>query len=578
MNLHWESLTEMERRVLRERCFESFEVFIQCYFYWVQGQRFIWNWHHTYVCEELQGVVEGRCARLILNCPPGATKTEIFSIHLAAWCIARSIHMNRIAQAAGVNELPGHSTRWLPVSYSDDLVRENTSRVRDILMSEQFQWMWEVTASADTNQKHNWEFYDEFGNRHAMYGTSLNGQVMGRRAGFMEEGFTGIALIDDPLPSKDDGYFNQINKSNKRLNRVMRSRLAHDRVPIVMMQQRISKGDSTDYLMGPKSPDTWRRVKVPAVIDREYVDNLPAHIRRECIADTGFKSKPVSYWEWKEPLASLLTMKKADPYLYSSQYQQEPDEAQLAGLIFGKEIAQLVAQGRALSFIPVEPSLPVDTYWDLGMDDDMSIWLVQRFGMEIRLVAFYKNHDAGMEHYINWLHDFRDMFGIRFGVHYGPHDLEVRELTTGKSRKDTAKRMGIAIITKERPRLKRDAIEPMRPLFNRIWVDTTRCETDCLLGYNGRDSEATWEEGRGGWSALKKYHREYDEEREVFKPEPAHDWASHPTDALLNLGLTDKSLKPKSGQDMGEDTFTPAGRGRQLQTTPPGRAGSWQGS
>lgn len=575
MNLHWESLTDLERAVLRERCAESFDVFIQCFFYWVQGQRFIWNWHHTMICGELVDVVEGRESRTIINCPPGATKTEIFSIHLAAWCVARSIHMNRKAQAAGVNELPGRSTRWLPVSYSDDLVRENTSRVRDILMSEQFIWMWELEASADTNQKHNWEFYDEFGNRHAMYGTSLGGQVMGRRAGFMEDGFTGILLIDDPLPSKDDGSFTQVNKSNKRLNRILRSRLAHDRIPIVMIQQRITKGDSTDFLMGPKSPDKWRRVKVPAVIDREYVDNLPPAIRRECIADTGFKGKPVSYWQWKEPLDVLLALKKSDLYLFSSQYQQEPDEAALEGLIFGKEIAALIAQGRALPFIPIEPSLPVETYWDLGIDDDMSIWFVQRFGKEIRLVSFYKNHDTGMEHYINYLHDFRDLFGIRWGTHYGPHDLEVRELMSGKSRKDTAKSMGIVIVTKERPKLKRDAIEAMRPLFPRVWVDTTRCNTDPLLGFNGRDNEPSWEEGRGGWDAIKKYHRERDEEREVFKPEPEHDWASHPADALMNIGLTEKV--PKDKQEHGMDRFIPAGGGGRAL---PGqvRPGGWQGT
>lgn len=569
--LDWEQLDEEERAILRDACAESFEVFIQCFFFWVQGQRFVWNWHHTYICEELQGVYDGLHKREIINCPPGATKTEIFSIHFAAWCIARSIHLNRLAVAEGRADRPGRSTRWLPVSYSDDLVKENTSRVRDILTSEQFDAFWGLTPSADTNQKHNWEFNDEFGHRHAMYGASLGGQIMGRRAGFMEEGnvFTGALLIDDPLPSKDDGSFTQITKSNKRLNRILRSRLARDIVPIIMIQQRITKGDSTDYLRSKKSGSgTYRRIAIPAMLDREYIDALPDHIRKECVADTGFKGAPVSYWEWKEPKAGLLSLKKADPYLYSSQYQQEPEEALLEGLIWRKEVAELIEDGRALPFIPIEPSLPVDTYWDLGINDDMTIWLVQRFGFEIRLIAFYKNRDSGMEHYINWLLDFRDKFHIRWGKHYGPHDLEVRELMSGKSRKDTAKKMGLAIITKERPLLKRDAIEPMRPIFKRIWIDTTRCETDCLLGFNGRDTENSWEEERGGWSGIKKYHREYDEEREVFKPEPDHDWASHTNDALMNIGLTDKDSKPKSGNDM--ETFeVPAGRGR---------AQGWQGN
>lgn len=552
--LDWEQLTLTEKAVLRDCCATSFPIFIQCFFWWLQGQRFVWNWHHSYISDELLEVIEGRQHRTIINCAPGATKTEIFSIHLPGYAIANSVHRNRAAARAG-EPLPGQSTRWLPVSYSDDLVKENTSRVRDIVTSEQFQTFWPLTPSKDTNQKFNWEMNDEHGNRHTMYGASLAGQIMGRRAGFMVDGnaFTGALLIDDPLPSKDDGSFTQVNKSNKRLNRILRSRLARDQVPIVMIQQRITKGDSTDYLMGPKTPDTYRRVKIPAVVDREYADALPPAIRAQFLSDTGFKGEPVSYWEWKEPLSALMSMKKADPYLYSSQYQQEPDEAMLEGLIWRKELERLIADGRALDFIPVDPRLPVDTYWDLGIDDDMSIWFKQKRGYEERLVAFYKNRDSGMEHYINYLHDFRDKFGIRYGKHYGPHDLAVRELSTGKSRLDTAKGMGIGFVQVTRPLMKRDAIEPMRPLFQNIWIDIVRCETDCLAGFNGRSEECHWEEGRGGWSAMKKYQREYDDEREVFKPEPLHNWASHPNDALMNIGLThkDPAAKPADGESYG---------------------------
>lgn len=548
VTFQWEQLKPKTRHAIRLACEESFASFVRIFFELLQGQRLVWNWHHTYICDELQKVYYGEVDRLILNCPPGGTKTELFSIHFAPWCILRSIADGRATPGAGV------STRWLPISYSDDLVKENTSRVRDILRSEEYHSMWPLTPSPDTNQKHNWEFTDEHKNRHAMYGTSLFGQVMGRRAGFMIESpkpiFTGALLIDDPLPTKDDGSFIRMDKANKALNRILRSRLARNTVPIVMIQQRIAKDDTTDYLRSEKTPDTYRYVKVPAMLDRKYVDELPAEIRLRAVADTGFKDAPVSYWEWKEPAASLLAMKKADPYLFSSQYMQEPDDAFLEGLIYRKLLDQLVQDGRALDFIPVEPALPVDTYWDLGMNDDMSIWLVQRRGFEIRLVAFYKNNNKGMEHYINWLHDFRDKFGCRFGKHHGPHDLAVRELMSGRSRADTAKTMGLPIKTHERPLLKTNAVNASLSLFPTLWIDTKRCEFDCLA----KPGENTWRPGRGGWSALNKYQREYDPELEVFSKEPLHNWASHPCDAFQLIALVKSALTGEPGYAVAAST------------------------
>lgn len=553
--LRFEDMSAEERIAVRMACEASFPMFIRMFFYFMQGQMLVWNWHHTYVCDELMAVYEGKSNRSIINAAPGSTKTELFSIHFAPWCILKSIATNRVTPGEGV------STRWLPVSYSDDLVKENTSRVRDILLSAPFQAMWPLRASDDTNQKHNWEFVDEHQNRHTMYGASLNGQIMGRRAGFMvDKKFSGALLIDDPLPTKDDGSFVRMNKSNKAMNRILRSRLALDSTPIIMIQQRIAIGDTTDYLNSEKTPDDYRNVTIPAVCDRAYVDRLPPHIRKLMVEDTGFEAAPVSYWEWKEPIASLLSMKKADPYLFSSQYQQAPDEAALEGLIYRAEIEKLIEDGRALDFIPIEPSLSVNTYWDLGINDDMTIWLTQERGLEIRLIAFYKNRDSGMEHYINWLHAFRDRFGIRWGKHRGPHDLSVRELMSGVSRLDTAKKMGIGFTLIERPKLKRDAIEPSRAIFPRLWIDIKRCEVDCL---QADPATPTWPKGRGGWSALRKYQRVYDQDNEVFKAEPLHNWASDPSDGFQLIGMTATTPTEK-----------PATAGRNSGRS----SGAWQGA
>ena len=100
--------------------------------------------------------------------------------------------------------------------------------------------------------------------------------------------------------------------------------------------------------------------------------------------------------------------------------------------------------GRVKSF-QIEPTLPVSTYWDLGVSDSTSIWFAQysRMEREIRVIAAYENQGEGLQHYINYLHSFAAKHSITYDYHWAPHDIEVRELSSGVSRKQTAAKMGI---------------------------------------------------------------------------------------------------------------------------------------
>ena len=502
--LRWEDMTGAERLATKAICEGSLIGFVRIFFQLIQGQRFLRNWHHSYMCSQLESVYNGDCNRLIINIPPGGTKTELFSIHWTVWCIIQGVK-NR------------HPTRWLPISYSDDLVKENSSRAREIIESEEFQSLWPMTRSSDTKGKSDWKYIDQNGNQHRMYGTSLQGQVTGRRAGFMLDGvFTGAIVLDDPLPPRDGAYGKKIDRSNVSLNRIVRSRLAHNDVPIVMIQQRIAKNDSTWFLMSDKAPDDYKLIKIPALIDREYVDSLPDEIRKECIDDTAFSGERTSYWPDKEPTEAIKKMEKSDPYLFNSQYQQEPDDAFHEGVIYRKEIETLIEDGRCLR-IPVEPSLPAFTFWDIGINDDMAIWVMQPFRQELRLIAAYSNNNHGIEHYINWLDDFREKHDIRYQEHFGPHDLSVRDIQ-GKTRVQVAAEMGIEFTVVQRCRSKGESIEALRRLFPRICIDPERCQR--------------------GWLALKTYRREWDADNEVFRDKPVHDWASNYADALQQLGLS----------------------------------------
>ncbi|MEE9905539.1 MAG: hypothetical protein K4305_08975 [Chlorobium sp.] len=198
-------------------------------------------------------------------------------------------------------------------------------------------------------------------------------------------------------------------------------------------------------------------------------------------------------------------------------------DAAVPGCYFGKEMKAAYDDGRVCR-VPIEKVLPVYTFWDLGIGDDMAIWLMQPYGKELRLIASYNNSGEGMQHYINWLHEFRDKHEIRFAEHYAPHDIQVRELMSGKSRKETASEMGIEFEAVPRVSQKSDSIEALRRLFPRLIFDSERCEY--------------------GINAIASYHREYDEERKVFKSRPEHDWTSNLADALQQLALAWEDKTP----------------------------------
>jgi hypothetical protein len=188
-------------------------------------------------------------------------------------------------------------------------------------------------------------------------------------------------------------------------------------------------------------------------------------------------------------------------------------DSPVAGSYFGSAMRQAQADGRIRN-VPYEPQLKVNTYWDLGIDDSMSIWFVQLYGREVRVIDYYEASGEGMPHYIRVLQDKKYLYN----QHFAPHDIEVRELMTGVSRRDTAAKLGLEFNTVKRPAKKEDGIDAIRTLLPRCYFDANKC----ARGING----------------LKGYHKKWNDKLMVYMSEPVHDWTSHPTDAFQTLALS----------------------------------------
>lgn len=196
-------------------------------------------------------------------------------------------------------------------------------------------------------------------------------------------------------------------------------------------------------------------------------------------------------------------------------------EAAREGAVFALQLKS-AEDDKRICKIPIDKSILVDTYWDIGKNDSTAIWFVQYQNNEFRLINYYECRGQEIPHYINYLNDFRDRHNIVYGRHYGPHDIE-HERVHCKSFKSIARDLGVIFIMVPRVSKKSIGIEALRSVFSRFYIDRQRCEH--------------------GLACLREYHFEQVEKKGIFSSEPVHNWASHGCDALMQLAQWEKLSK-----------------------------------
>lgn len=208
-------------------------------------------------------------------------------------------------------------------------------------------------------------------------------------------------------------------------------------------------------------------------------------------------------------------------------------KAPVIGSYYGEAIRRAETEHR-ITNVPVNERIPVNTAWDLGIDDSMTIWFFQIVGQEIHIVDYYENSGEGLTHYAMKLQEKNYLYG----KHYAPHDIAVRELGSGKSRLEIAAGMGIRFDTAPALAVD-DGINAARSVFSRCWFDKERCDR--------------------GLNALKNYRKDWDEKNKVFKNKPKHDWASHGADAfrIFAIGLKERMAPIQTGIYGGVKPFFP---------------------
>lgn len=225
-------------------------------------------------------------------------------------------------------------------------------------------------------------------------------------------------------------------------------------------------------------------------------------------------------------------------------------EAAIPGAYYGEEF-RTVDQERRITRCPYDPSYPVWTFWDIGLDDANAIWFAQFVGRQICLIHYYEESGFGVPHYADYLK--RLPYQGNYRGHVLPHDGRNREWGTGERRDVTLQRQVQGrVLVAQRPSV--DAgISQVRTMFPRLLFDATGC--------------------KDGIAALRDYKHAYDDVKKVFASHPEHDYASHGADAVRTLAVSLTLVDQVEKQYAGRATDGPGPTRHERHAT----SGAWMG-
>jgi phage terminase large subunit len=207
----------------------------------------------------------------------------------------------------------------------------------------------------------------------------------------------------------------------------------------------------------------------------------------------------------------LADAKKA---MGQSKYDQEYEisfDSPIVGSYYGELIRELDEKNH-IREIPSENATHKYTAWDLGISDSTSIWVCEAIGGEYRLMDYYENHGQSLDHYIGWLKEN----GYQDYNHLLPHDVQVRELGTGKSRLELLQSAGLNITIAPKMSVE-EGIQSVRQMLPNCWFNKDKT--------------------KHGLECLRNYRRVFNEKLNVYMSNPLHDWCSHGSDAFRYLAV-----------------------------------------
>lgn len=286
--------------------------FMQYFWPEYSQQSFVPNWHIEYICKELEKVArkvgeqQPREYDLIINVPPGTTKTATVSIFFPIWCWVNWYWM-----------------RFITASYTQPLSLESAEYCREVVRSERFKILFpELDIKEDKDTKSNFrvikrKFRDGFvpsqiigGNR---FSTSVGGSVTG---------FHGhINIVDDPVDPNRVLSETEVKKANHWMDNTLPMRKVDKKVTVtILVMQRLHQDDPTGHWLNldkkSKRSSLIKHICLPGEI-RNYEKNVSPPELKDNYID-GLLDVNRLNWD------ALNEILNRGQYVYGSQIGQDP--------------------------------------------------------------------------------------------------------------------------------------------------------------------------------------------------------------------------------------------------------------
>lgn len=249
--------TALALQVVADQCRRSFFFFVQTFWDVIIKETPVFNWHIEYLCNELQmlsvSIVnrEQKPYDLIVNIPPGTTKSTIVTIMFPVWLWTLD-----------------PTIRIITNSYSGGLSIEHATKSKDIIQSDKFKTLFpEVQIRKDKSGKQNYE-NTQTGYR---YATSTGATITGFHAH--------VIINDDPQNPKQAESESMRIQANEHTKTLSSRKVDKANTPVITIMQRLHEDDVTGYLLKRKS-ENIRHICLPA---EDCDDVKPAELRENYV-------------------------------------------------------------------------------------------------------------------------------------------------------------------------------------------------------------------------------------------------------------------------------------------------------
>ena len=274
---------------VQARCAQSLANFVREAWHVLEPKtRYIETWHGRAICQHLEAVTDGRITRLLVNVPPGASKSLLVSVFWPAW---------------EMGPMGLRSMRYLSTAFSDTALTRHARLHRDLMRSPWYQRHWPVeferTSETDFSTV-------EKGGREAIPFPSLT------------SGRADRLIIDDPHSVEKAESKSERERTVMRFREGAINRLNdQERSAIVIIMQRLHEGDISGCVLDNNMGYTY--VCLPMEYEPE----------RHCATEIGFDDPRTRRGELLCPerwSAETVEQLKNDmsSVAYAGQYQQRP--------------------------------------------------------------------------------------------------------------------------------------------------------------------------------------------------------------------------------------------------------------